>query len=85
MSVTQLIRVRNALVTEDDPKAFGYVVGKVPYQWDKDQLIVAWVEGTVEDEDQHRRNVAFAPPSVYITNEHPDLIDGLPRNHHESY
>ena len=66
------------MVTVDDPKAFGYIVGKVPYQWDLDQLIIAWVEGTVEKEDTHRRNVAFAPPSVYLTNDTAMTLDQGP-------
>jgi len=75
--ISQLIRVRNAFVPKDHPRAYGYLIGRElttpqshgtvfsPYN----PMVISWIDGTVEDEEQHGRNVAWQAPQVYLTND----------------
>jgi len=75
--ISQLIRVRNAFVPKDHPRAYGYLIGRDltepqshgtvfdPYS----PMVISWIDGTIENEEQHKRNVAWQPPSVWLVNE----------------
>lgn len=73
--ITQLMRIRNVFLTKGDPRAYGYIVGKVQHR-KEERLVIAWVDPgrraahDPETLSAHGDNVVQVTPYVFLTNQH---------------